>query len=244
MFGLSHGFHDTGPLLHHIRSEQLIMVGIRHSYCHDDFSLVIFTFKKKAAKSFSLAGRCPLIPRGWIPGSQKITHVFLPAVLFCCSLCGRHLVASSPVAAQLQCPFSSCVSAGPSGLCGPDVVHRILWKGRGKLRPSVNFLFFRKAVSNKNIATGEVFWFAFNFIDKSLIYSVVFQVYSKVIQLYQYVYSFFFRFSHCIGYYMILSRVLEFLLLYSGSLLIFYFICSVESVSHSVMSDFLWPHGL
>ena len=38
-----------------------------------------------------------------------------------------------------------------------------------------------------------------------LIYSVVFQVYSKVIQLY--IYLFFFRFFSNIGYYRILSRV-------------------------------------
>ena len=49
-----------------------------------------------------------------------------------------------------------------------------------------------------------------------------FQVYSKVIQLY--VYIFFFRFFYIIGYYKILNLVP--CAVYSRSLLIIYFICS------------------
>ena len=65
--------------------------------------------------------------------------------------------------------------------------------------------------------------FCFNLAGAWLIYNIGFQVCSKVIQLYIYIYSFFRFFSH-IGYHRIFE--LEFFELYSRSLLVSYLIYS------------------
>jgi len=67
----------------------------------------------------------------------------------------------------------------------------------------------------------------------------MFQVYSKLIPLYIYIYPFF---SDSFPILVITEYWIEFFVLYSRSLLIIYFIYSVcESVIHSVVSDSLRP---
>ena len=91
------------------------------------------------------------------------------------------------------------------------------------------FLRFHPSTAFWTLLLTESFFFFFSFVKKNycgmLIYSVVFQMYSKVNQLCIYIYPLFIRFFSHIGHYRVLSRVPP---PYSRPLLVICFIlCSV-----------------
>ena len=175
----------------------------------------------------------PLVLQAGVPWHQEGEYQEVRR-LFTCSfqlfLSGQHLVASSPSADQLQCPLSSCGSAGPSGLCGPMWFMEFFDKAGVNLDHLLTFRPSEKLWAIRTLQLGRFFGLLSTVLTYSWFKVLCFRCTTKWfsythINIYSH---FFFRFSNCIGYYTILSRVLEFLLLYSGSLLIFYFICSVS----------------